>query len=353
MSSRIKNLRSILRKKNIGAFLITKDVDIRYLTGFPASESWLFVLKSKVFYITDFRYILEAKNKLNKLKGIAVKQYTQSIQSTLFDLASKLKVQSLGFDERHLSLLEYKALKKKTPKTIRLKPANGLVDSLREVKDDNEISKIKKALKIHQEALLYIKKYIRSNITERQILQRLEQFVKEKEADFSFDPIVASGPNSSYPHAVVSRRKIRDNEPVLLDMGIDYEGYKSDLTRMFYLGKIPKLVQAVHDAVYAAQQRAISKIKAGVPVALIDREARNYLKSKKLDKYFGHALGHGVGLEIHETPRLSQASKAVLKEGMIVTVEPAVYIPQKFGIRLEEMVLVTKKGCAVLSGHID
>jgi len=135
-------------------------------------------------------------------------------------------------------------------------------------------------------------------------------------------------------------------------MGIDVKGYKSDLTRMFFLGKISALVREVNDAVYAAQRRAIAQIKDGVPAADIDYAARNYLKKHKLAKYFGHALGHGVGLEIHEKPRLAQNNSSVLKKGMVITVEPAVYIPEKFGIRIEDMVLVKKKDCEILSDDI-
>jgi len=176
---------------------------------------------------------------------------------------------------------------------------------------------------------------------------------KLRGAGFSFAPIVASGPNSYYPHASVTDRKIRKNELVLIDMGIDLGGYKSDLTRMFFLGKIPKLVGQVNELVRVAQKKAIEKIKAGVSIAEIDDQARNYLAKQRLAKYFGHAIGHGIGLEIHENPRMSHENKSLLKEGMVITIEPAVYIPNKFGIRKEEMVLVKKEGCEVISDDID
>jgi len=169
---------------------------------------------------------------------------------------------------------------------------------------------------------------------------------------FSFEPIIASGPHSSYPHARLTGRKIRPNDLVLVDMGIDVQGYKSDLTRIFFLGRIPHLKGQVYESVRAAQQKAMDVIKAGVLGRDVDRAARNYLAKRKLARYFTHALGHGVGLEIHENPRLSQKSSSTLKEGMIITIEPAVYIPNKFGIRIEDMVLVTKKGCEVLSDNI-
>jgi Xaa-Pro aminopeptidase len=230
--------------------------------------------------------------------------------------------------------------------------ADNLIEHLRAVKDKNEIRKIKKALGIHKQAHQFIKRNIKPNISEHELFLRLDRFVKSKGASFAFDPIIASGPNSCYPHARVTKRKLRRDEPLLIDMGIDVEGYKSDLTRMFFLGKIAALLRQVFDAVDEARHRAIAGIKAGVPTAEIDALARNHLKNQKLAKYFGHALGHGVGLEVHEGPRLAHNDSSVLKEGMVITVEPAVYIPGKFGIRLEDMVLVKKRNCEILSDDI-
>lgn len=350
MSIRLRQFRSAFRRNGIDAFLVQKDVNITYLTGFPASESWLLVTRTKSFYITDFRYILEARAGLT---GTKVVQYDRSIHQTLFNIAKEQKIRKIGIDERHLTLSQYKTLSRNCPKGVKLAKADHLIESLREVKDAKELSKIKKALSIHKEALKYLKRIIKPGITEREALHKLTNFVKKRNVGFSFDPIIASGPNSCLPHAMVSGRKIRNNEPVLIDMGIDVDGYKSDLTRMFFLGKIPNLVRQVNEHVYNAQQKAIQKIRAGIPIGEVDSEARNYLEGQGLAKYFGHALGHGVGLEIHEDPRLAQGNAAVLREGMVITVEPAVYIPNKFGIRIEDMVLVTKKGCRILSGNIN
>lgn len=329
---------------------MTKDVNIKYLTKFPASESWLFITQKKAFYITDFRYLHEARK---GLKGVAVIRYDKSLQNSLFELAVREKVKTLGLDERHISLFQYKKLHKACPRTVKLSGVNNLVEDLRAVKESGEVQKIREALKIHQEALVMLKKVIKPGLSERDVFFKLEEFVKDRNVGFSFDPIIASGPNSAYPHAKVSDRKIRNNEIVLVDIGIDVKGYKSDLTRIFFLGRIPKLISEVRQEVWVAQQLAITNICAGRSVAAIDKIARNSLKEKKLDVYFGHSLGHGVGLEIHENPRLSEQDPTILKEGMVVTVEPGVYIPGKFGIRLEEMVLVTKKGCEVLSGNIN
>lgn len=346
---RINKILNVFEQKKIDALLVTKDVNIQYLTYTPSSESWLLICPKKVFYITDFRYVLEAEK---SLKGISVKRYENSIHETLFQIAKSMHVRRIGFDERHMTLATFKVLKKECPKEIRLVEGNNIVEDLREVKERVEIESIIKALKIHKQAHEFLKKAVKPGISEKALFFKLEEFVRSKGVTFSFAPIIASGPNSCHPHAKVTERKIRRDDSVLIDMGIDLKGYKSDLTRMFFLGKISPLVQEVYHFVKAAQLEAIGKIKSGIPVGEIDQTARNYLEKQKLEKYFGHALGHGVGLEIHESPRLSQKSTAVLKEGMIITVEPAVYIPDKFGIRIEDMVLVTKEGCEVLSDNI-
>lgn len=351
MNNRLKELCALLKKNNIDGILITKDINIAYLIDFPASESWLFITLKSMHYITDFRYIEEAQKGLNS--SIKLIQFSKSHYDELFKLIEKYKLKRIGFDENETSVTQHKRLNKLCPKGVKMVGANGFVETLREVKDTHEVNQIKKALKIHHQALLYLKKIIKSGATEKEIFLKLEKFVKSKDAGFSFDPIIASGPNSALPHAHVTNRKFRTNEIVLLDMGIDYKGYKSDLTRIFFLGRISQSIREVYDSVDRAKKEAIKCIRAGVSCRKIDEVARKVLKENDLDKYFGHSLGHGVGLEIHEDPRLSQGSADILKEGMIVTVEPGVYLAGKFGVRLEDMVLVTKKGCKVLSDGID
>ena len=351
VNSRLQQLADTFARHEIDSLLVTDDTSIRYLTQFPASESWLLVSRRRVFYITDSRYVLEARK---GLRGVAVICYTKSRNETLFETVrrQRMRIHRIGFDPNHLTVAQYTALRKRCPSSVRLVPAPGLVENLREVKDKGEIAHIRRALAIHQEAYALVRRLIRPRLSEEQILWRLEEFVRAKGVKFSFSPIVASGPNSCYPHAKVTRRKLRKNDVLLVDIGIDVNGYKSDLTRMFFLGRIPPFLRQAHECVAVAQRRAIEKVRPGVAVAEIDGVARNHLAKNGLAKYFGHALGHGVGLDIHESPRLSQTNPAVLKEGMVITVEPAVYIPNRFGVRIEDMVLVTPQGCEVLSDDI-
>ena len=347
----LNNFQSLLDSYKLDAYLVSEDANIRYLTGFQASESWLFVSRKAAFYITDFRYIEEAKKGLPG--NITVKRYQRSVFKTIFDVARMTRSKAVGLDDRHMSLAFFKELKKASPKSVRLIPRNNVIEELRQIKTAHEIRQIRQALRLHKEAYRHIRSALKPGVSEKSVLIKLENFVRAKGAGFSFDPIIASGPNSALPHARVTDRRFKRNDLILIDMGIDVQGYKSDLTRMCFLGTIPPLVRKVNTEVKTAQLKAIANIHAGARASDIDAQARNYLAKKGLAKYFGHSLGHGVGLQIHEAPRLSSVSPTILEENMVVTVEPAVYLPRRFGIRIEDMVLVTKKGCEVLSDDID
>lgn len=343
-------LRKLMAAQQIDGLIVAGDINATYLARYPVSESWLFITTKKAYYITDFRYIHEIKA---NVKGFTPIQYTGSFFRTLSELVEKHQVVRLGINENHWNVVRYKRLKKECPKGVKICAANDMVESLREIKTNEEVQAIRDGLKIHHLALKYLKRVIKPGVTEEYVFEKLQAFIRRHKVSFSFPPIVASGPNSSYPHAHVTTRKIRNNEPVLIDMGVCLDGYMTDLTRMFFLGKISNLVLETEAHVREAQRRAIASIRPGVSIAEVDLKARKYLESKNLAKYFGHSLGHGVGLEIHEGPRLHHTIKGTLKPGMVVTIEPGVYRAGDFGIRLEEMVLVTETGCEVLSGHIS
>jgi Xaa-Pro aminopeptidase len=225
---------------------------------------------------------------------------------------------------------------------------------LRAIKRADEIAKIRKALKITALAIEFIRDFIRPGVKELEIAAELERFVRYQGAiGAAFDIIVASGANSCHPHHLPTSKRLADNDVVLIDLGVDYLGYKSDLTRVFFLGKINGLARRIYDLVLKSQEKAIKKIRPGVGADLIDAASRKYIDTKGYGKYFVHSLGHGVGINIHEDPCIASKSDDILREGMVFTVEPAVYLPGKFGIRIEDMVLVTKKGCEVLSGSIN
>ncbi len=349
MPNRLSRLRSSFKKLTVDAVLVTRPSDVRYLTDFPNEDAWLLVSSKKAYYVTDFRYAAEAKK---ILKGIELVVFSSSIYETTVSLAKKEGLKVLGIDDNHLSLYSFNRLTALAGKALSFSSFRDAVQVLRSVKDAEEVALIKKAIKVNLEAYRYIKRFIRPGVSEKQLLYRLESFVRERGLKFSFDPIIASGPNSSFPHAKVTERKVHRNEPVLIDLGIDVNGYKSDLTRIFFLGTMSRSFERILSLVRQAQQEAIRVIKPGVEARTVDLAARGFLEKHGLAQYFGHSLGHGVGLDIHESPRISDKSGAILSKGMVITIEPGVYL-KKYGVRLEEMVLITKNGCEVLSGNFD
>ena len=348
---RLDHLRREMREEGLDGLIVANPANIWYLTGLEAEDAWLLVGPRRVYYVTDSRYTLAVGRQL-KSKDIEVVEYKKDPYGHMGRLLRARKTKWMGFDEREFSVAQYKRLNRQVPAMVRLKGGSGMVERLRLRKDKQEIRLIRKALKIHARALAILRENLRPGQTEREVLDLLAAFMRQEKMGFSFPPIIASGRNSCFPHAKVTDRKIRANEPILVDFGVQVQGYKSDLTRMFFLGRMTALVQGVCAHVREAQRRAIAVAAPGVPVAEVDRAARQYLAEQDLAKWFGHALGHGVGLDIHEAPRLSQSSREVLQPGMVVTIEPGVYLPNRFGVRIEDMLLITDKGCEVLSDNI-
>ena len=221
MNARLKQFISQFDHQKIDAYLVTNEANITYLTEFPASESWLLVFPRQVFYITDARYTLEAGQ---GLKGISVAEYKKSMVPKVFELMEQRKAKILGFDDRHVSLAKFREMEKRCPAGMKLTATPDIAENLRQLKEKSEIDLIRKALKLNLRAYTYLKTVVRPGVTEKQVLAKLERYVKKAGAGFSFPPIIASGPNSCYPHAKVTDRKIKNNEPVLLDMGIDIQG---------------------------------------------------------------------------------------------------------------------------------
>ncbi len=349
---RINKIYSQIKQQGIDGLLLSLPANITYVTGHLSRDSWLLLLRNGGIYITDSRYTEEAKK---SLKGsFIVTQSQSSLSDTVAAVIKELRIKRLGFEEKYLTTYAYQKLNSKLPKTTVLTPTQGIIESFREIKSPQEIKKIKKATQIAVKALKFIKKHIVPGAKEVEIAGEIERFIRYNGAQgASFEIIVASGPNSSYPHHKTSYRKICRNEPVLIDMGVEYRGYKSDLTRVFFSGRINPLVRKVYDIVAQAQELAIKAIKPAARMNKIDLAARQYIIQKGYGGFFSHSLGHGVGLEIHESPRISPKESRRLKEGMVFTVEPAVYIPGEFGIRIEDPVVVTKKGAGVLSVTLD
>lgn len=348
MTPRLRRLRASLMRKRLDSILLVHPANISYLTGFPTQDSYLLINKERNLLITDSRYLTEYRNNL-KNSDIEIFESNKNLPQTLKQINKKVRINNLAFEQEHLSFSLYQRLKSVIEK--KLIPTNELVESLRITKDPDEIKLIKKALSITLDTYRHIKRILKPGIKELELAAEIERYIRIKGAtNTSFDIIVASGSNSALPHAQKTGRKIRNNEPILIDMGVEYKGYKSDLTRVLFLGKMNTLFKEVYTVVQTAQKKAKDAIRPGVSIEYIDKVARQHITKSGFGKYFNHSLGHGIGLETHELPKIAQKNKKKLKPGMVFTLEPGIYLDNKFGVRIEDVVLVTKTGKEILSG---
>ncbi|MFC1753473.1 M24 family metallopeptidase [Thermoproteota archaeon] len=347
MKQRILRLKKLLEKKRLDALFISYPANVSYLCGFSTHDSYILASRKKNLLITDARYSTEYRNLLDNDR-IHIIEINKTLSYTLKSLKKELGIKRFAFEQEHLTCNHYQKLRALFGKgTI---PTNGIVEEMRAIKDATELEKIRKAISITIKAYKFAKRIIKPGMSELQVAAEIERFIRLQGAtSASFDIIVASGPHSSLPHAQKTQRKIRKNEPVLIDMGVDYQGYKSDLTRVLFLGKMSAQFKKVFNIVKKAQLEAKKLIRPGTRLDRIDRAARQYISKSGYGDCFKHSLGHGVGLEVHEPPAVVPRNKKYLKAGMVFTIEPAIYLDNNFGVRIEDMVLVTPKGVEVLS----
>jgi Xaa-Pro aminopeptidase/Xaa-Pro dipeptidase len=325
--------------------LILSDANIRYLTGFTGGEGALLIGPDWMTLLVDGRYVTQAEIETEGLDILRIKTRIEGI----IDVFSQRNVRLAGFEPSAITYGEYLKLNDAMPERT-LKPLPGCLDFLRAVKDDDEVGEIKKAIKIAEKALTDVISFIKPGITERELAVELEYRMRRGGAEgLSFDTIVAAGPHAALPHASPGSRRISAGDFVLVDYGAVFNGYHSDETRMFCIGEPSEKQREAYRFVQDAHDRAIMAIREGVSCGEIDSIARSFLEEKGMGGYFTHGTGHGVGLDIHEAPRLSIGRADVLESGMVVTVEPGIYFPGEWGIRIEDMVLVGKDTCEVLT----
>ena len=341
-----------MRQQGMDAFFVTKPENIRYLIGYGGDDAYLLLAGGRRFLITDPRYYLQAKKDAGDFEIVIAKG---PASQAMADLSEKLKLKKIGFESAHLTCLTHEKIAGKLAVAdAEFLPLVDAIEGLRQIKDETEIALIKDSVAVLENAVLYFETMLKPGISENDLASKTEYFIRAASGEWaSFEIIVASGPNSAFPHARPGDRIIKPNDMVLLDLGVSYKGYKSDLTRVFFLGKINVKQKKIYDIVKEAQRRSIKAIKPGAKISEIDGIARGFINDKGFGGRFGHSLGHGIGLEVHEGPSISSRNHAEIKPGMVFTVEPAVYLPDWGGIRIEDMVLVTKKGCEVLTDDID
>lgn len=346
MQERVRRLRGLLDGAGVDAFYVTNPENRFYLSGFSGTTGALLLCRKESFLLTDFRYTDQASQESPEFKVVEVSGiYSES----LFAIMKEKGLSKLGCEGDYLTYNQFLALKDKL-EGIELKAVSGLVEGLRLCKDDVEIKSIEEAVRLADEALGQVLPAIRPGVTEREVALQLEYCMRRMGADgVAFKFIVASGPRSALPHGVASAKIIREGELVTLDFGALYRGYHSDITRTVVMGRPDEKQKKIYSIVLEAQTNAIAALRAGVRASDIDRVARGIIERKNYGEYFGHSTGHGLGLCIHENPRLSSKDDTILQSGMVVTVEPGIYLPDWGGVRIEDTVLVEDNGYRVLT----
>lgn len=339
-------LRGALLRSGLEAVLVSHRPNIRYLCGFTGTAGMLVVASGRSALFTDGRYLEQAKGQVT---ADEVHAEGNPLARSVAWTAKSVKG-AVGCEESHLTVKEWESIKGNGRRRLRLGDAQGLVEKLRMIKDDGEIDKIRAAVELGSKLFQKVLERIRPGVREIDIAAEIEYAARKHGADgMSFETIVASGARSALPHGVASPQRLPARGFVVLDFGVILSGYCSDMTRTVHLGRPDSEARRMYRAVLGAQRAALKAVKPGASAHAIDRAARGLLHKAGLDQFFTHSTGHGVGLEIHEAPRLAQKCRDKLKPGMVVTIEPGVYVPGESGVRIEDMVVVTPGGCEVLT----
>jgi len=343
-AARVQRVRSKAKVDGTRAVLVLNLNHIRYLVGFSGSDGALIISDRDIFLLVDPRYTTQAQYEASA-ETIEYRDQIEGIAKTVLRTGAN----ELGFDAAAISFDRYHTLKAKLG-GIELVPVTGELESIRCIKDEDEIDLIRKAAAIASSAYVSMLSFVHRGIEERDLALELEYKMRAAGAEaIAFDTIFASGPNAALPHARPGRRKLAPGDFVVVDYGATFMGYHSDETCTFALGAIDPTQRLVYDVVKQAHDLGISMIRPGIACREVDEAVRRHIEANGFGDYFGHGTGHGVGLEVHEPPRLARNSDAVLEPGMVVTVEPGIYIPGKGGVRIEDLVLVRQHDCEILS----
>ena len=338
---RVKRLRDKMASGGLDAMLIGSPPNRRYLSGFTGSDGWLLVTPQKAMLAVDFRYVEQASQESNAFETLHIKG---GIAQWLPPLLRDLGVTNLGVEAEHLSISTYQticSIVKPENCLLKISPVKDMVETMRMVKESGEIALIQKAANIADIAMQFIRSHLRPGITERQLAWEIECHMRQNGSSaMPFEIIVASGPNAALPHAQPSDRVIKTGEPVTIDLGARYMGYCSDMTRTFIIGKSDTQFDNIYNIVLAAQLTGLSIIQSGTAAAEADKLVRSMIEKAGYGEQFGHGLGHGVGLEVHEPPRLGTQSNDILSDKMVFTIEPGIYVPGWGGIRIEDTVIL-------------
>ena len=339
MNTKIKWLRDKINLLNMQGIIISNPVNIRYLTNIEA-EGVLLITRKENIYITDGRYIEDVNHTLtidDEISVYNVKDVSSYDYENFFSFC-----ENVGFEENYITYAKYKQYMQQY-KVNNFEETDFIIEKQRVFKDEEELQKIEKACEITDQCFSHLRKFIQIGMTEKQIADEIGKFYQENGAEGnSFDPFVASGKNSSKPHAIPTEKKIELGDPIVIDMGCKYQGYCSDMTRTVFAGTIPNEVRPIYDLVLKNQKQVQNDLVEGASLKMISKMVENDFRLNGYNLI--HALGHGVGLEIHELPYFSLKNDVFVKEKMVLTNEPGIYLPNQFGVRIEDTVKVTKSG---------
>ena len=348
--ARQQKLREHLATTRFDGLLVSHLPNIRYLCGFTGSAGLLLVEDSGSLFITDVRYDTQAREEVKAAKVVIARQALLPALAEFLVHGRRGSRWTIGIEAEHFTVAEKKRLTKEMPSGIRLKDAPSIVERFRMVKDEDELKQIRAAVALGARIYDRAIEVLRSGMKEVEVAAEMELAARRGGAEeMSFPTIIASGQRSALPHGRASSARIAGGAFVVCDFGVILSGYCSDQTRTVWVGNVTEEARHTYDAVREAQQAAVDAVRPGVPAGDVDAAARKVLRKAGLGRHFTHSTGHGVGLEIHESPRVADGQREILQPGMVITIEPGVYFPGKWGVRIEDMVAVTAGGCEVLT----
>ncbi|HUL30826.1 MAG TPA: Xaa-Pro peptidase family protein [Thermodesulfobacteriota bacterium] len=336
----------ILDSHHLDGILFGSLENIRYLCGFTGSDGALVLARKESFFLTDSRYWTQADE---EVKGSQIVHYKKKMEG-IFSLLSDLRLKRIGFESAALSFSAFQFLSEKLGAGAKLVPLEDEIKNLRAVKDAHELTLIRKAIDISSNAFFHVTEILKEGVVEREVALEMECFMKRAGADaLGFDIIIASGKRSALPHGKASGKRIEKGDFILIDFGSGFQGYHSDQTRTVICGSPSSEQQKVYQIVKEAHDKAMEKVRPGIPAGEVDGAARDHIRNKGYGEYFGHGTGHGIGLAVHEDPAINSENKGPVQEGMVFTIEPGIYLPDRGGVRIEDMVLVTAHGAEALT----
>jgi len=346
IANRLTRLRDILAKSKVEALVVSALPNVRYFTGFTGSNGALIVTNDQALFFTDGRYTLQAAQQVT---GARVEIIKKAMGQAIVTALKRRKVRNVGFEALRAGFNLFQTLKSGLPK-CRLVPLTDAPEKLRAIKSPEEIAVIRRSVDLNSAVLDQALAGLRCGVSEAEVAAGIEYRMRTAGGERpAFETIVASGPRSALPHAQPTLNLLKENEFILIDQGVILEGYSSDMTRTVALGGLNAKARRVYKAVLEAQLAGIAAVRPGVKAGQVDRATRSVLQKHGLAQAFVHSTGHGVGLEIHEMPRLGKRDETILEAGMVVTIEPGVYLENFGGVRIEDMVLVNSRGCEVLT----